>query len=102
VAGTLNQLAAGVVANPFEERRAGWVNQAGRDGGEQVIERRLVGFVASLGAFLSAKGQAAMFGNEADVLVMSQFVRAGGERRQSSIGQGGEEVEEEKKGQGEV
>jgi hypothetical protein len=61
-----------------------------------VIERRLVGFVAGLTAFLAIEGQAAMVGDEVDILVMSQLVGAGGQGGEDGVGQGDGEVEEDK------
>ncbi len=94
MAGALDQLAAGVVVNALEEGRAGGVNQRNRQSRQEVIERRLVGFVAGLLAFLVVQRQAAMIGDEANILIMSQFVGTGGQGSQISMSQGQGEVEE--------
>ncbi len=44
-----------------------------------MVQRRLVGFVAGLAAFLIIQRQAAMLGDKTDVFVVGQFVGAGGQ-----------------------
>lgn len=95
VAGALDQLAAGAVADPLEAGRAGGINQAHGQGGQQMVQRRLVGFVTGLRPFFIVNRQAAMLGDEAGIFIMGQLIRAGGQRGQGGVRQGEGEVKQE-------
>ncbi len=70
MAGPFDQLAAGMVADPFEGGRAGRIDQSGRQSRQQMVERWLVRFVAGRCSLLTIERQMPLRSDEVDIFVM--------------------------------